>query len=348
MDNSFSEILKFEIDELAADLEKIDYNSLSISEYNKSYIQNIKPFLKYHLEIYASCIKEGLRNINLALTDITLADYGGGSGFLSILAKRIGFKNVIYIDLNPKSVHTINLLKDKIGIGPDIILQGNSQELKKWCADNNICPNLLIATDLIEHVYDLNTFFDELAYIGNMQMVFSTGSNPYNPVVKKRLRKYMIGCETGSMENPNYYTLRHQYIKENFPHLSSEMMICFAKQTRGLIYSDIESFVNENSKPISIDDYNTCDPQTGNWVERILPVKDYKNILSRHNYKVKVKKVLYNTKRRNAILSFVFKMLNVAILLSGNLGLFISPIILLSCKTSTVIDCVDNEKRKIK
>ena len=58
------------------------------------------------MHIYADCLQRGLQAIQTPISDVTLIDYGGGTGFLSILAKSIGIGQVIYIDLNPSSVET--------------------------------------------------------------------------------------------------------------------------------------------------------------------------------------------------------------------------------------------------
>ncbi|UQT35642.1 50S ribosomal protein L11 methyltransferase [Parabacteroides distasonis] len=92
-------------------LKAIDYNKLPISDYNKRYIGNLKPALSYFMHIYADCLQRGLQAIQTPISDVTLIDYGGGTGFLSILAKSIGIGQVIYIDLNPSSVETIQLLE---------------------------------------------------------------------------------------------------------------------------------------------------------------------------------------------------------------------------------------------
>ena len=169
-------------------LKAIDYNKLPISDYNKRYIGNLKPALSYFMHIYADCLQRGLQAIQTPISDVTLIDYGGGTGFLSILAKSIGIGQVIYIDLNPSSVETIQLLKQIIGIGPDIILHGDSDVLADWCARNKVYPQLLIATDLIEHVYDLSLFFKDLIHINDsMYLLFTTASTPFNPYVQQRL-----------------------------------------------------------------------------------------------------------------------------------------------------------------
>ena len=119
---------------LISQLKAIDYERLPISKYNKRYIARLKPVLSYYMKIYADCLLKGLESIGSSPEEITLIDYGGGSGFLSILAKQAGIGRVIYIDLNPDSVNTIRILKELVNTGPDIILHGDSDTLTNWAA----------------------------------------------------------------------------------------------------------------------------------------------------------------------------------------------------------------------
>ena len=297
-------------------LKAIDYNKLPISDYNKRYIGNLKPALSYFMHIYADC----------------LIDYGGGTGFLSILAKSIGIGQVIYIDLNPSSVETIQLLKQIIGIGPDIILHGDSDVLADWCARNKVYPQLLIATDLIEHVYDLSLFFKDLIHINDsMYLLFTTASTPFNPYVQQRLHKMMVGCESGSLESPNYYTLREQFITKLCPAFSPKEVETWARKTRGLTYPDIQKAIEKKSLPSPEDPYNTCDPATGNWAERILPIQTYEDLLAPYQFKLKVEKGFYNADRNNPVLSLICKGINALIRNSGSFGFLLAPFIILSC-----------------
>lgn len=317
---------------LAEQLGKMDFDALPISDYNKKYIGNIKPAISYYTKIYAYCLAEGLSHLPCPFSEITLVDYGGGSGFLSILAKKIGINHVIYVDLNPDSVETVSQIKAQTGLGPDVILHGDSKCLSEWCKRHDLKPQLLVATDLIEHIYDLQVFFDDLIEIHDlMTMVFSTASTPFNPYVKRKLRKMMNGCETGNLENPNYSTLRQQFIKHHYPHFTEQQVDEWTEKTRGLIYDDMKDVIDGKSC-VEIDHHNTCDPQTGNWVERILPIGDYKKILSHHCYDLSLKKGFYNIHRNNIILSFLFNNLNMIIRLTGRLGFFLAPFIVLICK----------------
>lgn len=312
------------IQKLTGQLQQIDYDRLPISTYNKRYISNLKPALGYYMQIYATCLQKGLQATGLPITEIDLIDYGGGSGFLSMLAKQFGFRRVIYIDLNPLSVETVRLLKEKTGTGPDIILQGDSDTLASWCKTHHLKPQLLIATDLIEHIYNLSVFFSDLLSINNnMQLLFTTASTPFNPYVKWKLHRLMAACEK------EYYALRYQYVQQHFPTLSNQDAAAAARKTRGLTFSDIQQAVESNTFPILKDSFNTCDPHTGNWAERILPIQAYQTLAQSHQYKVSVKKGFYNTERSHFVFKQICRWLNTWIDLTGKVGFWFAPFIIL-------------------
>ncbi len=309
---------------LVSQLKAIDYERLPISKYNKCYIARLKPVLSYYMKIYADCLLKGLESVGSAPKDITFIDYGGGSGFLSMLAKQAGIGRVIYIDLNPDSVDTIRVLKALAGTGPDIILHGDSDTLADWCSANKVKPQLLIATDLIEHVYDLSAFFDNLAAIDNkMQMLFTTASTPFNPYVKRKLHRLMTTWEK------EYYALRLHYIHLHFPALSPAEAKEAARKTRGLTFPHIRKAVENGSYPLLKDAFNTCDPRNGNWTERILPIETYRSLAKPFGYQVQVGKGFYNTDRPNPISALISSGINGLIRISGKAGFLFAPFITL-------------------
>jgi 2-polyprenyl-3-methyl-5-hydroxy-6-metoxy-1,4-benzoquinol methylase len=175
-------------------LRNIDYNSLPLSDYNKRYLAAVKPALDYYMHIYAHCLHQGLRALGMEAAGITLVDYGGGSGFLGLLAKAAGFGRVLYVDINPLSTETAAVLKRQTGTGPDVLLTGDADTLAAYCRAEGIRPQLLIAADVIEHVYDPAAFFARLIAVNpRMQLIFTTASTPFNPLVKGRLRRFMKG-----------------------------------------------------------------------------------------------------------------------------------------------------------
>lgn len=277
----------------------------------------------YYLDIYRHCIEE------MPSERSVIVDYGGGHGLFSFFAKRIGFKQVIYIDINPVSVKKVEELKQKTGYGPDVILCGDAPELKRWCQENKVVPNCLVSIDVIEHVYNLDTFFADLFAINPaMQMVFTTASNPCNALKVRRLRKAMIGDETGSREKPNFYTLRRDYIHSQYPDFEENTLNSWASATRGLVFDDIKAVV-DGEKPLPIvDGYNTCDPRTGSWTERVLPIADYNYIVVNNDGTLVCKNGFYN-KYSSWYKSLAAKVMNFFIYIFPKAGRCIAPFIFL-------------------
>ncbi|MDR2388330.1 MAG: class I SAM-dependent methyltransferase [Tannerellaceae bacterium] len=314
-------------------LRQIDYNALPISPYNKRYIHAMRPFLDYYLEIFAHCLACGLKATGLEPSGLTLVDYGGGSGFLSILAKAIGFAQVIYIDRNPLSVDTVKALKQQTGSGPDVILSGDADTLLAYCRAQELRPHLLIATDLIEHVYNPAGFLNVLCTINpRMPLIFTTASTPFNPWVKHRLHRFMNDCEWGRTTGCGYLSRREAFIRRYAPHFSPKETALWAGRTRGMIYEDIQKAIDAASLPVPADAHNTCDPETGNWAERILPIRDYRRFLSPHAYTLSVGKGFYNTRRRSLLWGLCCRLLNGLIRHGGRAGLLLSPFIVLCCR----------------
>lgn len=314
-------------------LQQIDYDRLPISDYNKQYIKRLKPAMAYYLEIYANCLEKGVTEVGIAPEALTLIDYGGGSGFLSLLAKEMGVGRVIYIDLNPLSVEAIGVLTRELGVGPDTILHGDAETLAHWCYARQIKPQLLIATDLIEHVYNLEAFFNTLIGLNNqMPLIFTTASTPFHPIVKHRLHKLMQGYESGTLTTPNYFTRRARYIRQAYPLFSEEEVEWWAQHTRGLVYCDIKKAVDSAILPIPTDQYNTCDPETGNCTERILPIRSYRSYLAPHHYTLQLEKGFYNVNRKSRVASWVCRAMNFLIRRLGRAGYLFAPFIWLTCK----------------
>lgn len=306
-------------------IKSINYTANGISDYNQGYIKNLIPNLDYYFKIY----RQAINCLNIIDTrSKNIIDFGGGHGFLSIFLKTLGF-NVIYCDINENSARTINIIKQQLGIGPDYIISGSTQELVDFCNEKNIQIDYLIATDLIEHVYNLDDFFGLMQILNpKIKMVFTTGSNPYNPLKTLQLRKMMLHDEKHYR-----YPARLQYIIENFNHLEPSIIRKIASRTRGYNYKDIhkstELFMLSGILPHKIEAFNTCDPENGNWDERILPFKSYKASAIKSNFNIHFLKGEYNNNRKNPLKKNIVNIVNRLIHTSGFAGWIFTPYVVL-------------------
>ena len=320
-----------EIERLFADLcEQIaqtDFESASISDRNRNYLNRNIESLRYYARIYAACLKDIPE-----VSNTVLVDYGGGCAFLSQFAKRLGVAKVIYVDINTESAQTAAELKRVLGIGPDVVIHGDSRDLKDWCAENNVVPDCLVSVDVIEHIYDLDAFFaDLLAVNPSMKMVFTTASNPCNKLKVRKLRKVMLADEQGRGEEKGFCAQRLEFIRQRFSQLTENELEYWARNTRGLTFDDIEKTVAEKRPNTAIDRYNTCDPATGSWTERVLPLSDYKRLFSKYKRILCVENGFYDTYRTQPQKAFR-AMLNGIIWLFPHLGRCFALFIILKTK----------------
>ncbi|MBR3528974.1 MAG: SAM-dependent methyltransferase [Bacteroidales bacterium] len=284
---------------LAAELEQLSLDSLSLSAYSIGALRRVTVAAAYYLEIYRFCLEKALDCCGCSPHEMTLVDYGGGHGLLSVFAKRLGFARVIYIDTNADALHTVQQLSSRLGAGPDVALQGDADTLRDWCLEQGVRPQALLAMDVIEHIYVLDDFFGAIHAISpSMTMVFTTASTPFNSRVVRRLHNAMSADEYGHHGKRGFYSLRRDYIKKMHPDMPEKQLDYWAENTRGLTYEDVKRAVESQSPNLLLDPYNTCDPATGSWTERILPVDDYRQLLAPYGFSLQLLPGRYNDHRR--------------------------------------------------
>jgi len=179
----------------------------------------------------------------------------------------------------------------------------------------------------------LQDFFRQLHQINpNFEMVFTTGSNPENPYKCRQLRRYMTQAEEV------YFAKRKAFIQPGTSHLPETETNILAKQTRGKMERDIlkilDSYRETGKLPPPPDDaFNTCDPETGNWTERILSLKTYEQLASEAGFQAVFTPGFYNEERctslRGQSLKQFFRLLNFCIRKSGKFGFKFAPYLLI-------------------
>ena len=286
---------------LAGALRGINVEELPVSEYSKGALLRVLNAAEFYLEIYRNSLEKVLAMCNMPPEEITIVDYGGGHGILSILAKKLGFARVVYIDYNADALQTVQQMSERLGATPDVMLQGDAAVLRQWCESNRVKPNALLAMDVIEHIYVLDEFFGELHSISDMmKMVFTTASTPFNKRVERRLRRAMQEDELGTETRKGFWQKRRDYVQELHPDMSDRELDYWADNTRGLTYADVARAVESQSPNLLLDADNTCDPATGSWTERILPIDDYRQLLMPYGFTLAVVPGRYNEHRHGA------------------------------------------------
>ncbi|MBP5190054.1 MAG: SAM-dependent methyltransferase [Bacteroidales bacterium] len=255
--------------------------------------------VEYYLDIYRNSLERVLEMCGKSPDEITIVDYGGGHGLLGILAKKLDFRNVIYVDYSADALNAVRQMGETLGVKPNVMLQGDAATLKEWCRENDIVPDALLAMDVIEHIYVLDDFFACIYDISpRMKMVFTTASTPFNARVVRRLHKAMQADELGTTTHKGFWQMRRDYIQKLQPEMSDRELDYWADNTRGLIYNDVARAVEAQSPNLLLDPYNTCNPVTGSWTERILPIDDYRQLMQPYGFNLTVLPGRYNEYRR--------------------------------------------------
>lgn len=267
-------LLQQTIEECTNRIRNTNFYDLHLDDYNLRYVESQLPHLSYYLWLYGSCVSKLMSNNQRAEYVI---DFGGGSGFLSYFLKQLGFR-VIYCDNNPLAVKAARTITTHLGVAPDIFVDGSADELFSICRSRRIQPDFLLSVDVIEHVYDPNQLFQRLYELNPaMQMIFTTVCNPMNLYRRFFLHRMMKGVEQ------NYFLpMRSEFIGELAPDFTAGDVQNLAYLTRGYTYASIRKAIDDykagGALPKPCEGKNTCDPNSGNWIERLLPLRCYRTM----------------------------------------------------------------------
>ncbi len=322
----------------------LSQNELSLhhsNNYCDRYLQHLIANRNYYLDIYAHVFEKVLTNSNSPKENLTIIDYGAGNGLLGIFAKYCGFGKVIINELDHVFLMSSLNLSEKLNIIIDKFIEGDISIVKKETTDLKI--DAIIATDVIEHIYNLNDFFTTLQSINpEIISVFTTGSNPENYFKVKKLQRLQLKDEFeggkpddfalfGFQSHKAYLEIRKDIIRGVLKNEADNVINQMASKTRGLqkkdILSAIEVYLKTGMLPNEpIDTFNTCNPETGSWTERIINLDEYKNIYQTFNFNLIVNSGFYNVHKKG-LKRLSFQLLN---MLVSIFGMRFAPFIILT------------------
>ncbi|MDP2654479.1 MAG: class I SAM-dependent methyltransferase [Candidatus Omnitrophota bacterium] len=269
----------------------LDIQNLPISDYNKSYFSKTRQELSVHLHIHAFLLSLALAQHPHEPQDISILDYGGGWGMLSLLAKELGIGRVVYNDIYEISCADAKVIADAIGKPADQYVAGDIRALIDFFQTHRMPCNAVISNNVIEHIYDIDDFLKKIPLVSNdgLTVVLATDANVYNP-----LKKWILMKKQRTIENQDrvggygwkerdslksYLKARREMIAQHLADkgvaLGDQEISRLAQVTRGKRGDDIKKCVDaylRTSEFPGAPDHptNTCDPYTGNWAEHLM------------------------------------------------------------------------------
>lgn len=287
----------------------LNVDGLTISDYSRRYLSHLQKHRLYFLSIYAEVLDNVLLHSSKKMQEISLIDYGAGNGLLGIFAKYCGAKQVILCDHDPNFVNAAMNTAKALSIEADKFLKGEINSLVESVNQSGI--DAVVGTDVIEHIYNLDDFFAGIQKINpRMVTVFTTASNPGNYFKVRQLKRLQIKDEyhgsepgdfilAGAEKHESFLQIRVDIVRSGFPGLSARQYDLLAEQTRGLNKEDIQKAVRQylanGTVPVPEENScNTCNPITGSWTERVLPLKFYEVLYKKYGFRLEVESGFYN------------------------------------------------------
>ncbi len=326
-------------------LNAIDVSAISTDLLVKNYLQKVLDQQDYYLKIYSWVLENALQQTTIPIHQISFLDFGCGNGLFAIYAKHCGFKNVYGCDFNKNFVEAASLLANAINIIVDDWFVCSEETLLEKC--NSLDLDIVAGTDVIEHIYNLkNLFYNIHSLNPKMITAFTTASVFENYFKRKSLYQLMYQDEyigSNALEATSedefagmaYLEIRKRIITNTFPQLEQQAILSLATATRGLRIDDINAYVNQYLldgiiKSVQHNKYNTCDPITGNFTERIMQLKEYKQLYSQFSFQLNVASGFYAADGKD-LKAFLQTLLNkiIAIIGNGSASRTITPLILL-------------------
>jgi predicted RNA methylase len=325
-------------------LERVSVEQLRLEEYPAKYLQQLLEHKIYYLHMYAAVLNKAIDEAGCSKEEMIVIDYGCGNGLLGLFAKFCQCKAVYLNDHNASFLNAAKELANALAIKVDEFIDGDIERVETYFS-NKIVPTAFIGTDVIEHIYDLETFFTSISRINRkMVTVFTTASVTDNYFKSKQLIKLQYKDEhvgsnalhadaNDTFAGLAFRKIREQLIKNYAQGLHEEQVLNLSKATRGLDKQDILKAVDEFKlsgtlpKP-PVHATNTCDPITSSWTERLLTINEYKQLYKQAGFTLKVYNGFYN-EWQGGVKAMGLRMANRVINLLHERGRSVTPFIIL-------------------
>jgi 2-polyprenyl-3-methyl-5-hydroxy-6-metoxy-1,4-benzoquinol methylase len=330
--------------ELKQQLLQLPIGDLAVSDYTKSYFRDYIKKLDFTLKASGKLLEVAASNSGKPINETVIVDNGAGIGILTILAKKTGFKSVVYHDIFEPASKDAQVLAKACGVQFDEVIVGDTDVLIKQLNQKGHIPDVIISRNVIEHIYSVDEHLRQFSAIKNPELLlaFSTTANVANPLVSAYTRRIHKAIEYKGIKGKwdkerdakkAFLDVRKEIIRKHFPEASVELINELASRTRGLIERDIIQVISnykENNRLPAFpkDRSNTCDPYTGNWAENLLSIEDYRRSFERSGFSFSVENGFYNTQYKQSWLNGITKVMNILISMFPH-TISLSPFIIL-------------------
>ena len=233
----------------------------------------------------------------------------------------------------------------RMGMPASRYVAGDLSAVARALQDDRSSSYIVVSSNVIEHVYDLNDLWNActgLAAERNFTAVWCSDANSANPFISRRRRRthhFFEHCDRTASNRDSeldstfsFSSLRRRIIEPLLPEASRHELDRLTAATRGLHKADIQTAVHQflqNGHMVEPEHpTNTCNPETGNWCERLIDLTSIRNQLQDRGWQVHLEPGLYGP-RSGLAQKMAVRLLNSAIALASPHSLAIAPVYLL-------------------
>jgi len=264
----------------------------------------------FSVQTAAELLYRSLKLKNIAVSNATVMDYGGGLGSLFLLAKMIGCKTVIYNDIRADMAEAAQIISNYLKISIDYFIAGDHKQTLSFLKEKDIHCDIILSRNVVEHIYDLKDFYRDMSALQpNALIYFSTTANYHNPGnlwYHRRIHRHF---------EKEYLSGRKERIKKLLPDIAEDALSRLGAATRGLALQDLENAI-ENYKisgampDPSVHHTNTTDPNTGVWAEHVIPKWEYQDIIRSCGYRLTIIPAFWDTHYKSPFKNVLGKTMN--------------------------------------
>ncbi len=329
-DDETAELINEKANQLYQKLLVLDISDTEINTFGKYYFNNHHTGHRLIFSIASSAhiIYASVKKNKKPISEINFIDYGAGLGTLFLLAGLTGFKKVYFNDYFPQWAGYAGIICNKLEIHIDGFISGDIDAVIEYGNANKIIFDILASRNVVEHIYDLRSFYSKLYQSNLTTICYATTTANYHNIAM-RLKHYRYHHK---VERDTYKKQREDYIMELVPGISTNDLLQLVKLTRGRAFADFTNtldlyFTKKRIPPVEFLGTNTCDCKTGVWAEHLITRGDYFNIIQNAGFSAEFTAGFWDTNYKYTILNLITGLLNIIIKISGTKGYWFAPFV---------------------
>ncbi len=323
---------------LAQRFSSVDPQQIGISDDGARYLTEKLRWFDDGLTIYTRLLT--LACAGRPLGELTIVDYGGGIGVLSMLAKESGVGRVIYNDIIECRREDAEAIAREVGVGPDDFHCGDADDLVRFLNEQAVHVDAVVAYDVFEHIYSIDDHYRSLRALNDgkapSRIIHGSGANIYSRSYVDWVTPIQVEAECSDSDGKESFRniragIIRAYANSHSLEISPEKVDELSIATRGMNSEDVEGCVEAAATTGALPEppghpTNTCHPHTGSWCERLMEHDAVAATIEAEGYSVSIGPGRHTIAPGSGFRHWLkLTLMNTAIRTLGRRGMYLAP-----------------------